>query len=890
MASIVAIAASVSPAFAVGGDPAALVGKADPEVVDLIVAVRHGGDLLSEALPAVQVGDRVYAPIEGLASALEFPIRWSPAQASVSGWFIAAQRTFRLDLERRTVLSDGAVLAVAPGDILARDGELYVAIDAASRWLPVDFTFDAGALTINAAGRERLPLEARRARAAAREALEAARAAPAMVPVYPEIAAHVLSPSGQATTQALWTRRGEIVTALSAQGVVDLHGATASVYVSATGGAARPAARLRLYGEDPEGRALGGALAATRWELGDVAAIDAPLGWRGVRGLGFTLTNAPPQQTTEFDRLTLRGDVPDGYDVELYRNGLLIAARGEVRDGRYAFADVPLELGDNDLEIVLYGPQGQVERRRESLLIGADAIAPGEVRYALSVLAPEEASGVSTPRENVRGAMRIEAGVSRRTTLVAQGGIATDGAGATGLVGAGVRHSLGPFFARADIAGASVSSMAASAAVMGRWRMVSLQMSSAGYPRAASGDPRSIASGLSRIDEGTATIVLGRGARRTPLGLSVRRRITASGRTDVTYGVRTSGRFAETGLNAALETTSARAQGGAVAPMVSVASLDASRRIRGASVRVLAEGDIMGGGLQRLSVTADRGWTSGGARLGVVFDPRARQVMPTASLAQRLWGGELALEAAADAQGRLSMLGVSWRMGLAGPAFGRGFAATSAAPDAAGQVFARVFEDRDADGRFGPGDVALEGVRVHRGGGYDALTDRDGMARFPSVPTDARAAVSLDVGSLPDPFLTPVRPGYAVLARPGAAALAEFPVVATAEVEGVVYLVVDGRRTPLEGVEVLVHPVAGGPVRRVRTEFDGLFALDGALPGRYRASLAPDIAARLGVTAPVVEFVVDAPGAMVRAPPLVAQRPAPPSQTDLAARRDDPSG
>jgi len=81
----------------------------------------------------------------------------------------------------------------------------------------------------------------------------------------------------------------------------------------------------------------------------------------------------------------LRGALPIGWDAELYRNGQLLAFQSDTSDGRYEF-DVDLLYGNNDLEVVLYGPQGQTRRESQSIPIGYTSIAPGKLEYWAGVI------------------------------------------------------------------------------------------------------------------------------------------------------------------------------------------------------------------------------------------------------------------------------------------------------------------------------------------------------------------------------------------------------------------------------------------------------------------------------------------------------------------------
>ncbi len=145
--------------------------------------------------------------------------------------------------------------------------------------------------------------------------------------------------------------------------------------------------RLRAYRSDPEGELLG-PLKATHYGLGDVAGLETRLGGSSVSGRGAVVTNRPLATPTSFDRTRFEGDLPAGWEAELYRNGQLLAfARSDGRQ-RYVFEDVQLLYGQNDFSILSYGPQGQVRTRLESLNVGQSNLPPGKTWYWAGVNQP----------------------------------------------------------------------------------------------------------------------------------------------------------------------------------------------------------------------------------------------------------------------------------------------------------------------------------------------------------------------------------------------------------------------------------------------------------------------------------------------------------------------
>ena len=98
---------------------------------------------------------------------------------------------------------------------------------------------------------------------------------------------------------------------------------------------------------------------------------------------GFVLTNAPYARSSEFDIEPLQGVAGPGWEVELYDGNRLLA---------YADADalgafrVPLQLryGQNPLELVTYGPQGQVSRQKRTIRIPFSRLPMGRFEYSVA--------------------------------------------------------------------------------------------------------------------------------------------------------------------------------------------------------------------------------------------------------------------------------------------------------------------------------------------------------------------------------------------------------------------------------------------------------------------------------------------------------------------------
>ena len=100
--------------------------------------------------------------------------------------------------------------------------------------------------------------------------------------------------------------------------------------------------------------------------------------------------NIPIDRGSVFDKIDLRGELPIGYEVELYRNDVLIGSVSDGVDGRYEFTQVPLEFGLNVPRLVFYGPHGERREEVRQINAGQERLAPGEFEFGVSAVQQDE--------------------------------------------------------------------------------------------------------------------------------------------------------------------------------------------------------------------------------------------------------------------------------------------------------------------------------------------------------------------------------------------------------------------------------------------------------------------------------------------------------------------
>ena len=160
-----------------------------------------------------------------------------------------------------------------------------------------------------------------------------------------------------------------------------------------------------------------------------------------------------------------------------------------------------------------------------------------------------------------------------------------------------------------------------------------------------------------------------------------------------------------------------------------------------------------------------------------------------------------------------------------------------------GQTEVTVFLDDNGDGKLSPGEKSIPDVAVEAGlHSTDGTTDTKGRALIEGMKPDVPVLVSIDTGSLPDPYLQPVGKGIVVTPRPGVTAAIELPLSATGEIEGTIH---DLAGSPRSGVEIELVDAQGSVAATTVTEYDGYFLFEKVPYGRYTLRLSPGSAKAL---------------------------------------------
>ncbi len=819
--------------------------------------------LLSDGVFAYPAADDVLLPLETLSFLFEFPITIDLAKGRAEGWFLSEDRTFLLDLVAEQVLIAGAAARFEPDLVAWYDDDIYVAARLFTEWFPIDLVVQAARLVIDVEPRTPLPLQERMGREQRAARLASASEAPKLprreTPYraldWPYIDASLRTGYDTVRADTGWGFEGSYGFRLAG----DLAYMTADSFFGGNQDDRLSQARLTLGRRDPDADLLG-PVGATQFSLADVFTPQHPLIARQTEGRGVSVSNMPLTRASEFDRTTLRGPLLPGWEVELYRNDALIAFQRAGDDGRYEFQDVPLIFGNNRLTLRFYGPQGQRREETESLVIGADMVPRGDHRYAVAVNQQDEATlpfgdeprragQPDASRGQARAVAIYEAGVHERASVGAAVASYVLDDGRHTYLTTGVRGTVFGSFVRADIARDSKGGTAAQLAMQTRIANQSLAAEHAQFfdfiseRETQTGDLLRSESAL-RLN-GTLPRF---GGWQIPyaLRLGVERR--ESGLTEFDVSNRLSVHIRA--LSSSNQLNARARRGGGVA---STETLDGSWLISYRMKSVSMRGELSyrvhpSPDFLSVALTGDyRIEPDITARAGITRQlSNDRHTTITAGLSQRFEHVAMGLDGrVADDGDKFVGLSLSFAMGREPRGGGLTMQPRHFAEN--GGVSARVFLDRDLDGRFSPGDEPLEGVALKGTANDTPTTDSNGILMLVGLPDARPTDVAVDMTTLEDPYLIPLDDGWEIVPRAGRTAVLDFAVVPTGEIDGFVYLRSNHNAQVASNVSLDLLDMNGAIVANTRSAFDGFYLFEFVKPGSYEIRVAPGQLDRLGL-------------------------------------------
>jgi hypothetical protein len=806
----------------------------------ILLEVRLDGQMLSDGVTAYEIGRHVYLPLGEMARLLTLAVRVTE-EGRASGYVLHEDRNFSLDVAEGAVHAGGKREELDRSQVRVEAEDIYVASPLLARWLPVDFDIDMPSLTVKVSPREPLPLQERLARRQRRNLPGNQNGYDD--PGYPRLDApyrvadvpFVDQTLGVTTRSAGGRRRTD--TSYAAYLTADLLGMEAALYANRNSLAPSSGLRLTLGRNDPDANLLGPLHARTAL-FGSVAVPGMPnISASSATGNGIMVGNRPLSQPTSFDRHTLQGDLPPGWDVELYYNEALVGFQPARPDGKYSFPDQPLAYGPNEFRLVFHGPLGQLRVERQSFLLEESAVPRGQVFY--DVAAHRDQYG------HPRAMAQFEWGLSEH--LNATGGwqrVPVPNGEPQRYANLGLRSYWNAFILSGDAVRAADGGRLAQLALKTRIGNLALSASRARFDRFTSEFFGPSPDPVRTRDELRAegAIVPGSGMF-FPLSFEAHRDTLASQRENLLIQGRISAYGGGTAISNALRWQSL--DGDKVADGL----LQVSRRVAGIGLSgqlqyLLAPVRKVGS----VAISADRYLADGYlVNLGMARQFDTRETRVTGALNKSLGRYGLGVNGYYSSRHEYGA-GVQFFMAMGlEPRSAR--VLTDAQPLANnGSASVRVFLDKNLNGKMDGDDEPIKGGGFTvNGGNHLARTDADGIAYLPRLPSHQYVDLALDPNTLEDPQWQPQVKGMRIVPRPGKVNEIDFAVSMTGEIDGTTYLLTKGKSRPIGDLRLELVGAGSNVVASISSAADGYYVITGVPPGDYRLQVSSEQLKRLGL-------------------------------------------
>jgi len=834
--------------------------------VELILKLTFGRYLLRDGFIGYLEEGNLLLPLEEIMNTLEFSIDVNPNEGTAIGWFLRENRRFFLDVSQGEVIVEGKKRKFLRENIFIRDGDIFVKSQLLASWFPINFKFDISALQVEIIAEEKLPFEEQLDRENRRAQLNKGGIGRKIFPR--KETPYRLFNWPAIDSSYNYNYNNEIDGfGLDYSNLIsgDFLFMNTEVFVTGNREDKFSQLRLKMGRKDPDGDLFG----ISEFSMGDIFSPQIPLIADSQAGAGVEISSFPLFREAEFDRINLRGDLQFGWEVELYRNEVLLNAQAIPNaDGRYEFLDVPLLFGSNIIRLVFYGPQGQRREKIKRLNVGENQAPPGKQYFYFSTTLQNQDlfdvrddDAKSTPIKGdgqARYVFEYQRGITRWFSLAGNfvslpskkgrqyfstlgirsgmfgastrldvtkndtGGTAFEAATLTKIMGLNIFLEHSRFF---DFESERENNLFDPVIHRSKTRLDSSLPSLGFIPRiswSVTGELEKSKSGLKRIDLSNR---LSLSLFRISVSNSSNWFLVRGGESDsITTGT---GSFQLSGRLNKLYLRSALNYG--IKPDYEFTSTTITgdyRLNRDFSIKLGMNRQLNKNKLTTYNAGLNRRFKS--FSIGINGNYSDDETFSIGSSLTFSFGREPRRKHWVARSDRLA---------------------------STGSASAQVFLDNNNNQLFDGGDEPLKDV-TFRSGGRERKTDENGIAFLTGLSSNRPTPVVLDRVSLEDPFWVPAQEGYEVVARPGAPLLLDFPITPTGEIDGTIYLASGGTEKAVSNAQMQLVAADGEVIQEVKSEFDGFYLFQMVPLGRYFVRIAPEQIKRLKLKNPKSQEVI----------------------------------
>lgn len=824
------------------------VVSAQEELPELYLLDFHAdGYLLAESVPAYQSEDTVLVDFALFVEAVEFPIKQDGELWS--GWFRNEDEQFlwRRDLGLVQVAGREGEKVEDDEWLETYDGT-FVSVEALERWFDLTLNVDLRQQVLTIHSSEPLPFQLWRERMLARYRYRPADESDADV-IVPDQYHLATVPLVDLTTNFLTQRQnGSRASSGSASLAIGMdllkHSA---VYTGSFAGSSnnRNDSTNRLTIErasaTPDTPLFAGVYSYT---LGDIYQPSSTLVSSSNTGRGFSIDRYPADRSANLGQVTIAGDAPPGWEVELYRNGALIEFGTVGADGRYFFPDQEIPFGENIFVAKLYGPQGQTREDRQTIWGGGADLAKGDYDFNISHIdfdrylldgIPDNVNALPASYATTFSYSRAFSDDLQAGASFTRAGLGTRERNGTytdenylSIFGS---RQAGPGIVVGEVARQLGSGQAWHLQYLTAYRDQQITVAHRGFNNYLS--PATIQQDdLDSLDEVSLYGSFGLDKEHA-YTLSLRHRELAEGPSDWRLFNRLSMRFGRMSVTNDLDYRIGPGSG------TSSGHLKVASRINGVSVRGQLDYQLTGRQALR-QISASMNWElTQRINNNLTISKRLaddRSMFFSNLMSVRIRDYDMTFSVNSDFEG-------DWAVGAGfNIAFGYDRHTKSMITDIGslantGRATMNLFVDEDNDGVRDPNEQPVEWASYRD---QETVANVPGVLSLNALPSSRPVQFDMQYLKLDDPFLVPRAKKYELHTHAGSDVSIDVALVMTGDIEGHVLTGSSGAGTGARGIIVTLHDRQGREVARTRSEFDGFYSFTGVPGGNYEVRVWAD--------------------------------------------------
>lgn len=796
----------------------------------------------------------MWVSLRDFVSALNYAIDVDAQGQSASGWYLREDRVFDLSVSGNEVQTHMGTFGVEKFTFI-EGADIFVRLDSLNLWMDMDSKIDISLQELHVQTDLIHPLLAKIGRKNFK--LRSYKVPDPSLPSVDEGYELASAPVVDVSTVSNYRKRSD------AKGV-DAHSANIRTVHDFAKGTLTSNLQLNdrdklnfarvNYKQESVSPDLLGPLKARRFEVGDVSAVNLPVSGGSGQNVGVRVTNTSPVRNFSTPTTSISGAGISGWDVELYRDDVLLSVQEVGEDGYYEFTNIDLYLEDNDFRLVFYGPQGEVREEDVYVPVDRNLLSRNDGVYDVSLALKGRNSYRKNRADDIDNdtlslSALYEKPLSDRVTGVIGLRSEENEGERDSVVNLGVSANVAQTLLNADLAADDEGEVAANLVARKNFgkheTRVDFNYSMAGFDTfdnsSNSFSNVSSSGGVDFYSVGAQANGFLYQGQKTRLGYSLS--------SDYSWDSNGDDRLLSTaGFSAGIPYMNVNgllrySSGSSLSEDVIDASASVSGRALGNRLRLSANYDVKPEG-ELNSVTA-----SLNRRVN-------KDVDVDFSVVQRPQNSLTEYQARLDWQAgfiRISpsirynsesdfFAGLNTRFGfLKDPSDGK-VRFYDENLTSRGLVSAYVFLDHDGDGKFGDGDEPLPDVMVRAPqSGHRVRTDENGVALFHRLQLLKLTDIYVDGETLQDPTWISGFEGVSVYPREGYVAQVDFPVHVSGEIDGTLYANVVG--SDIDGVKP--QPVVFRNVRlnlyndngevevSTKTDGTGFYYFSQVPPGRY---------------------------------------------------------